>query len=719
MSENQQDIGAEKGVLASLFDMPEYVISVAALIQPNDFAEPRNGKIYEAMLRLSNDNKSITALAVEHELRTHGDLAAVGGQDYITDLLRLDTVYAHSVDPIGYAEIVKDESARRALDSAARKIHELSQYQNGITLDEVMTKSEDLIRTVADKTIVSGAATLEEANTEFLAALQERMKTGGGIQGVPSGFIDLDKATTGWLPGQFIIVAARPAVGKALALDTPIPTPAGWKTMGEMQVGDEVFHPSGERTLVVATSGVMYDRPCYEVVFSDGEYMVADAQHEFPLLVGNWENAVPDVLTVEKMHAAHMAGRDMFVPIHNAVEYQNGNSWDETDAELIASQIVRATIEDEVWHEVRTSPLAFRAEVAEALISALALQPEIAFDTPALVRQRMQEIWGSVAHSFTREEDGTFSLSGQSRRIVSVIPVDSVPVQCIQVDHPEKLYLAGHNYVPTHNSTIAMDFARSAAFDAGKTVMSFNFEMSREEALQRIYSAESDIEHHKIKEGSLGKAEFNKLMEVVESTQHSNLILDHTPESTVAHIRAAAHRQKKSPQGLDLIIVDYLQLMSHPGAESRQQEVSAMSRGLKLLAKELEVPIIALSQLNRGPENRTDSRPKPSDLRESGSLEQDADIILMLHRPEVSDPNDQPGQAFLIIAKHRGGETFQMPIIPLLQYAKFANALGVFPTGMDMEPPPALPEEPDADFDNIPEESSPISTGGSEENTAW
>ena len=139
-------------------------------------------------------------------------------------------------------------------------------------------------------------------------------------------------------------------------------------------------------------------------------------------------------------------------------------------------------------------------------------------------------------------------------------------------------------------------------------------------------------------------------------------------------MRAKAIRQKNSPVGLDAIAVDYLQLMKSSGkVESRQQEVSDFSRSLKLLAKELNVPIIALSQLNRGSENRADKRPVISDLRESGSLEQDADIVMLIHRPEVSDPNDHPGQAELILAKNRQGSTGTIHLTSLLIFSKFAE----------------------------------------------
>ena len=152
------------------------------------------------------------------------------------------------------------------------------------------------------------------------------------------------------------------------------------------------------------------------------------------------------------------------------------------------------------------------------------------------------------------------------------------------------------------------------------------------------------------------------------------LYIDDSPSITMMEIRAKARRLKQQ-HGLDLIVVDYLQLMSSgKKVESRQQEVAEFSRQLKLLAKELEVPVIAISQLNRNSENRNDKRPQVSDLRESGSLEQDAEVVLLLHRPAVFDPNDvHAGEAEIIIGKHRGGPTGTIEVVEQLHYSRFVN----------------------------------------------
>lgn len=250
-------------------------------------------------------------------------------------------------------------------------------------------------------------------------------------------------------------------------------------------------------------------------------------------------------------------------------------------------------------------------------------------------------------------------------------------------------------------TTLALDFARAATIKAGLTTMFFSLEMGRDELIEKMISAESRVEAKKIKQGKLSAGEWEKVRKAASIIEAANLIVDDSPKITLPHIRAAATKQKARPEGLDMIILDYLQLLSsHKKVESRQNEVSEFSRELKLLAKELDVPVMSLSQLNRGPEQRTDKAPLPSDLRESGSLEQDADIILLLHRPESYDPNDRPGQAIVNLAKHRGGETdSNIVLIPLLQYSKFANGTGMIsappeePPRDDLGQPPPPPEQ--------------------------
>ena len=182
-------------------------------------------------------------------------------------------------------------------------------------------------------------------------------------------------------------------------------------------------------------------------------------------------------------------------------------------------------------------------------------------------------------------------------------------------------------------STLALDIARHAAVKHRKTSVIFSLEMSKTEITMRLLSAEAGIRLSQMRAGTMGEQDWQKIVRRMTEISDAPLFIDDSPNMTMMEIRAKARRLKQR-NDLKLIVVDYLQLMtSGKRVESRQQEVSEFSRQMKLLAKELEVPVIAISQLNRGPEQRTDKRPMLSDLRESGSLEQDADMVILVHRP--------------------------------------------------------------------------------------
>lgn len=223
-------------------------------------------------------------------------------------------------------------------------------------------------------------------------------------------------------------------------------------------------------------------------------------------------------------------------------------------------------------------------------------------------------------------------------------------------------------------STLALDFMRSCSIQHGKTSVIFSLEMSASEIIMRMLSAETEIKLSSMRSGNMEERDWEKLTQRLSEIQDAPLFIDDSPNLTMMEIRSKA-RKLKQQHGLDLVVLDYLQLMSSgKKVESRQQEVSEFSRHLKLLAKELEVPVIAISQLNRGPEARTDKKPQLADLRESGSLEQDADMVFLLYRPDSQDRDDErAGEADIIVAKHRGGPIDTIPVAHQLHYSRFVN----------------------------------------------
>ncbi|WP_224389053.1 replicative DNA helicase [Pseudonocardia sp. ICBG1293] len=225
-------------------------------------------------------------------------------------------------------------------------------------------------------------------------------------------------------------------------------------------------------------------------------------------------------------------------------------------------------------------------------------------------------------------------------------------------------------------STLALDMVRAASVRHGKTSVIFSLEMSESEIRDKIIAAEARVRVSDLRTPhALDQVAYERITAAATRVlAGGELFIDDTATTTVSQIRAKA-RRVQARHGLDLIVVDYLQLMSSGSrVENRQVEVSDFSRQLKVLAKDFDVPVIALSQLNRGPEQRADKRPVLSDLRESGALEQDADIVILLHRPDAYDHNDpRAGEADLILAKNRGGPTRTIAVAHQLHYSRFAG----------------------------------------------
>jgi replicative DNA helicase len=225
-------------------------------------------------------------------------------------------------------------------------------------------------------------------------------------------------------------------------------------------------------------------------------------------------------------------------------------------------------------------------------------------------------------------------------------------------------------------STLGLDIARSASIRHHLHTVVYSLEMSRAELQLRLLSAEGPVALHHLRSGSVTEDDWTRMARAKDRIDASHLYLDDSPELTAMTIRTKARRLKQQGK-LDLVVIDYLQLLQHGGGrrvESRQQEVSDISRHLKLMAKELEVPVIALCQLNRGPEHRTDKKPQVSDLRESGSLEQDADVVILLHREDqYNEGTARMGEADIIVGKHRNGPTARITVAFQGHYSRFVD----------------------------------------------
>ena len=223
-------------------------------------------------------------------------------------------------------------------------------------------------------------------------------------------------------------------------------------------------------------------------------------------------------------------------------------------------------------------------------------------------------------------------------------------------------------------TAFVLNIAEYVAFHSNQTVAIFSLEMSKEQLVNRLFSLESRVDAQKLRTGSLDDNDWEKLIESAAVIGKSNLIIDDTPGISISELRSKC-RKYKLEHDLKMVIIDYLQLMSGNGkSDSRQQEISDISRSLKALARELQVPVLALSQLSRAVEQRPDHRPMLSDLRESGAIEQDADVVMFIYRDDYYNKDTQmKGIAEIIIAKQRNGPIGTVNLVWLPEFTKFAN----------------------------------------------
>jgi replicative DNA helicase len=571
-----QDLAAEQSVLGGMLLSKDAIADVLEKLRPGDFYRPAHQNVYDAVLDLYARGEPADPVTVAAELDRRGLLRRIGGAPYLHTLISTVPTAANAGY---YAGIVAEKALlRRLVEAGTRVVQYGYAGAEGADVNEIVDRAQAEIYDVTERRTTEDFVVLETLLQPTMDEIDAIASQGGISRGVPTGFTELDEVTNGLHPGQMIVIAARPGMGKALKLDTPLPTPTGWTTMGEVSVGDYLIGADGKPTRVVAATDVMLGRPCFEVEFSDGTVIVADAEHQWPTRRGIVTTAMLKV-----------------------------------DTDVVSAVGARQLV-------------------------------------------------------------GPTGIASREFGIVDVRPIASVPVRCVEVDSVDHLYLASHALIPTHNSTLGLDFLRSCSIKNRMASVVFSLEMSKSEIVMRLLSAEAKIKLADMRSGRMSDDDWTRLARRMSEISEAPLYIDDSPNLTMMEIRAKARRLKQKAD-LKLVVIDYLQLMtSGKKVESRQQEVSEFSRQLKLLAKELEVPVVAMSQLNRGPEQRTDKKPMLSDLRESGAIEQDADMVILLHRPDAFERDDpRGGEADLILAKHRNGPTKTVTVAHQLHLSRFTN----------------------------------------------
>ncbi|MBO2461333.1 replicative DNA helicase [Actinomadura violacea] len=885
------DIAAEQGVIGGMLLSQDAIAEVVEVLRTQDFYRPAHQIIYDIVLDLYGRGDPADAVTVAGELTKRGEIGRIGGAPYLHTLISSVPTAANAGY---YAKIVHERSVLRRLVETGTRIVQMGYAADGADADEVLDRAQAEVFAIAEKRAGEDYVPLSEIMPGALDEIEAIGSRGGQMVGTPTGFADLDALTNGLHPGQMIVVAARPAMGKALKLDTLLPTPTGWTTMGEVAVGDHLIGADGKPTRVVAATEVMHGRPCYEVEFSDGEVIVADAQHQWRTITGDGgDDSRPsattasrplpggpasanrtgdnrcggarrpargtapsgvddlgprphqtaavasllysgrlvgdhvghgktveaglalaelirrgDVLTdrtapaiIDRPHRSISPHRALALRTHTgraarpshrasaAARHEDGRplagssrirTTEEIFADLRSDGLPRHAVEVAAAFELPDADLPVDpyvlgvwlgageddaritcldgAVIAQVELAGQPVVPELlpgCYLLPGLhgglaalglldgkhvpaaylrasVPQRRALLAGLLDACGKSSPDGRVDATLPSARlaegvlelvhglghradldprdepihhlsftphetvfrsprkadrqraggrpgarvryIVDVRPVASVPVRCVQVDNADHMYLAGRSCIPTHNSTLALDFARAASIKHGLTSAFFSLEMGRNEITMRLLSAEARVALHAMRSGTMQDEDWTRLARRMSEVAEAPLFIDDSPNMSMMEIRAKCRRLKQQ-HDLRLVIIDYLQLMtSGKRVESRQVEVSEFSRSLKLLAKELGVPVIALSQLNRGPEQRTDKKPMVSDLRESGSIEQDADMVILLHREDAYEKESpRAGEADLIVAKHRNGPTATVTVAFQGHYSRFVD----------------------------------------------
>ena len=271
------DLAAEQCVLGGMLMSKDAISDVLEVIRPGDHYRPAHQIVHEVILDLYSRGEPADAVTVANELTKRGEIARVGGAPYLHTLIACVPTAANAGY---YARIVRERAILRRLVEVGTRIVQLG-YSGDGDADELVDRAEAEVYGVTDRRVSEDYLSLSEIMPGALDEIEAIGSRGGALTGVPTGFADLDALTNGLHPGQMIVIAARPALGKAVSLDAPLPTPSGWTTMGEVQAGDWLLGADGKPTKVVAATGVMEGRPCYEVEFDDGTVIVADAQHEW------------------------------------------------------------------------------------------------------------------------------------------------------------------------------------------------------------------------------------------------------------------------------------------------------------------------------------------------------------------------------------------------------------------------------------------------------
>jgi replicative DNA helicase len=756
-------------------------------IHPHHFADTRNAAIWRLIedYKQKNPGQGLTRELILDKLPTITDANVT--PDYLLDIMDL-TAVAHGALAGVYANKLIDNTARRQLADACTRGLQI------IEAGEDPSNAEATIRELLNQ--VSTGSTALVDNNQCLTQLADF--TTKQTPFTPTPWPDLNHIIGGWKPGGLYVIAARPGVGKALALDTPIPTPTGWTTMGDIKVGDKVLGLDGKPTTVTFATEVMHDHTCYNITFNDGETITADADHRwitetrasrkascaekkyahtspharkqrqhYPSVIttkqiaetvrtkdGRANHTLPDITPIQlpeadlpidpyilgywlgdgdshiNMITAWEKDVDNLMQHMQEAAYHTSVRGDKNNCKRITFSNKPIGTKEGALARLRNlgvlrnkhipstylrSSLEQRTQLLRGLLDSdgyvskngqvqyCTVDAQLAHDFLELARtlgirptMTTKTVKGrDEAHSTAYLVNGMFTRDHLTlprkrdrvperrrnlrRYITSCEPTSSVPVRCIQVDNHDHMYLAGTTMVPTHNTMIALQAATHLA-DAGHVYFA-SLEMAGRELWSRILSNVANVPGDAItRRRHPTPEEQARINAAVPHLRQLPIHFDDRANLTIGDFVATTrllHRQ----HGLAAAFIDYIGLINAaPGdRRARWELIGEYTRSLKNLAKDLQIPVFAIAQLGRQAEQSLGGELQLSHLRESGNIEQDANVVMLMSCPHENGVTDWT-RADIHVAKNREGRIGHVLLEREADYSRL-NHLGWAPAG--------------------------------------
>lgn len=814
-----QAVELEEAVLGALMLEKDALTAVIDILQPKSFYKEAHGRIFSAIQNLFQRSEPIDILTVTQELKRTGELEIVGGAYYISQLTNR---VASSANVEFHARIISQKYIQRELIRiSSDTIREA--YDDTADVFDLLDNAERNLFSVVEGNIRKNYDKMSSLISQAMQQIEAAKNQKSGVSGVPSGFTDLDRMTSGWQPSDLVILAARPAMGKCLGKGTKVVMFDGTlKNVEDVQAGDLLMGDDSTSRLVMGTTRGQENM--YWVHQNHGISYRVNESHILSLKRSRNEGGHKhgEVLNIEIRD--YLQKSDKFKSNYKgykvAVEFDeqpltvdpyflglwlgDGHSYSSritnTDAEVIdyikdyAKELELEFVEYKQEGKTTNYSITkgFRGQQdffsvqgelrAMNLIENKHIPQHYISNSTANRLQLLAGLIDSDGHY--SEEFNVYEITQKNERLAKEIKylcdtlgfktslnvkkatiadrnfstdvyrvrisgnVDIIPVKIerkkarerkaitdwrqtgitVEFDKFDDYYgfeIDGNHLflledmTVTHNTAFVLTLARNAAVEFQKPIAVFSLEMASVQLVQRLISAEAELSAEKLKKGQLLDHEMQQLHVKIGKLSEAPLFIDDTPALSIFEMRAKC-RRLKAQHDIQMVIVDYLQLMTAGGDNSRgnrEQEISTISRSLKSIAKELNIPIIALSQLSRAVETRGgDKRPQLSDLRESGAIEQDADMVLFIHRPEYygftqdAEGNATNGLAEIIIAKHRNGAVGSVNLRFVDKLAKFMDmdggldggGMGTYSNDGNGPYDPKAGLGPNDDFNNFP-----------------